>query len=177
MNSLWAVNRTKATYDTLRGREEKTMSNDTIVTNNDVVNEAHNETHHDARVGGELGGVGGAVTGAIAGSAAGPVGTIGGAIVGGVLGAVASSAAVNAVDKIDDDTTITGLGHHTAHTVDNAAVTAGNTVAHPEGYVPGVQTGGRAIDGSGAPDTRGVTEKVADTLTGDHIDDKTGRPV
>ncbi len=46
-----------------------------------------------------------------------------------------------------------------------------------EGNIPGVQTGGHAIDGSGAPDTRGVMEKAADTITGNHIDDKTGRPV
>ena len=153
------------------------MSSDRIVTNNDVVNEEHNETHHDAKVGGELGGVGGLVTGAIAGSAAGPVGTVVGAVIGGVAGALGSSAAVNAVDKVDDDTTISGLGHHTAHTVDNAVNTTATTVTHPEGYVPGVQTGGHAVDGSGVPDTRGILEKTADTLTGDHIDDKTGRPV
>jgi hypothetical protein len=40
---------------------------------------------------------------------------------------------------------------------------------------PGIQTGGRATDGT--PDTRGITEKAADTLTGDRIDDKTGRAV
>lgn len=39
----------------------------------------------------------------------------------------------------------------------------------------GIQTGGRDYDGS--PDTRGITEKVADAVTGDRIDDKTGRPV
>jgi len=39
----------------------------------------------------------------------------------------------------------------------------------------GVQTGGR--DAYGGPDTRGVTEKMADAVTGDRIDDKTGRPV
>jgi len=38
----------------------------------------------------------------------------------------------------------------------------------------GIQTGGRNYDGS--PDTRGVTEKIADTVTGDRIDDKTGKP-
>jgi len=43
------------------------------------------------------------------------------------------------------------------------------------GATPGIQTGGRALDGS--PDTRGVTEKAADALTGDRIDDKTGKPV
>jgi len=36
-------------------------------------------------------------------------------------------------------------------------------------------TGGRAIDGT--QDTRGIPEKAADAVTGDHIDDKTGRPV
>jgi uncharacterized protein (TIGR02271 family) len=41
--------------------------------------------------------------------------------------------------------------------------------------VPGVQTGGRAADGT--PDTRGILEKVADAVTGKHVDDKTGKPV
>lgn len=39
----------------------------------------------------------------------------------------------------------------------------------------GIQTGGHAIDGT--PDTRGVTEKISDAITGDHIDDKTGKVV
>ena len=159
------------------------MTNDNIVTHpvttttNDIVNDEHNATHRDAKVGGELGGLGGAVTGAIAGSAVGPLGTIGGAIIGGIAGALGSIAAVNAVDKVDDDTTVSGLGHHTAHAIDNTAYAAGTTVTHPEGYIPGIQTGGHAIDGSGAPDTRGITEKVADAVTGDRIDDKTGKPI
>ena len=41
--------------------------------------------------------------------------------------------------------------------------------------VPGVQTGGQAVDGT--PDTRGIVEKVADAVTGDRIDDKTGKVV
>jgi len=41
--------------------------------------------------------------------------------------------------------------------------------------IPGIQTGGHDIDGT--PDTRGVSEKVADAVTGDRIDDKTGKPV
>jgi len=44
-----------------------------------------------------------------------------------------------------------------------------------EGSVPGIQTGGHALDGT--PDTRGIMEKTADTLTGDRIDDKTGKVV
>ena len=39
----------------------------------------------------------------------------------------------------------------------------------------GIKTGGQALDGS--QDTRGITEKVADAVTGDRIDDKTGKPV
>jgi hypothetical protein len=42
-------------------------------------------------------------------------------------------------------------------------------------YVPGIQTGGRDYDGT--PDTRGISEKAADAVTGDRIDDKTGKPV
>ena len=48
-----------------------------------------------------------------------------------------------------------------------AGATAGNCV-------PGIQTGGRDTDGS--PDTRGVTEKIADAVTGDRTDDKMGKP-
>lgn len=153
------------------------MSDNTIRRTDEIVNEVHNDTHHDAKIGGELGGVGGAVAGMAAGAIAGPVGAVIGAVIGGVAGAVGSAAAVDAVDKIDDDTTVTGLGHHTAATVGNAVDNTADRIAHPAGYVPGVQTGGHAIDGSGAPDTRGVMEKTADALTGDRVDDKTGRPV
>ncbi len=41
--------------------------------------------------------------------------------------------------------------------------------------IPGIQTGGHAVDGT--PDTRGITEKIADAITGDRIDDKTGKVV
>jgi len=40
---------------------------------------------------------------------------------------------------------------------------------------PGIQTGGYDIDGT--PDTRGISEKAADAVTGDRIDDKTGKAV
>jgi phage tail tape-measure protein len=90
----------------------------------------------DAEKGATLGGIGGAVTGAVAGSAAGPVGAVVGAVVGGVAGAVGSGAAVAAVDRLDNDDTITG-----------------------------VQTGGSAYDDT--PDTRGITDKTMDALTGD----------
>ena len=124
----------------------------------------------DAEKGAKLGGLGGAVTGAVAGSMAGPVGTVVGAVVGGIAGAVASGAAVGAVDRVDNDDTISGLGH-------GATPKAGRPAgaALPGNGVPGVQTGGRDADGT--PDTRGMTEKVADAVTGDRTDDKTGKPV
>lgn len=65
----------------------------------------------DAEKGATLGGIGGAVTGAVAGSAAGPVGTVLGAVIGGVAGAGASGAAVAAVDRVDNDNTVSGVGH------------------------------------------------------------------
>ncbi len=122
----------------------------------------------DAEKGAKLGGVGGAVTGAVAGAAAGPVGAVAGAIIGGVAGAVGSGAAVAAVDRVDNDNTISGVGHDATRDVDAAVGTPGNGV-------PGVQTGGRNADGS--IDTRGITEKAADAVTGDRIDDKTGKRV
>lgn len=158
----------------------------------------------DAEKGATLGGLGGAVVGAAAGSAVGPVGTVVGAVVGGLAGAGASGAAVSAVDRMDNDNTVTGVGtgatpdintgnvgaavsntaHNAGNAVANTAHAAGNAVHNTANAVendvsgnrvPGVQTGGHAIDGT--PDTRGITEKAADAVTGDRIDDKTGRVV
>ena len=153
-----------------------------------------NNDPHKAKVGGAIGG---AITGAVAGSAVGPLGTVGGAIVGGVAAAFASEAAVREVDKHDNDNTVTGIGDGVTHGHVSALHDAG--VATGEAYdsaknrtttdpaysettpgmvgngVSGVQTGGVAIEGT--PDTRGMTEKLADNVTGDHTDDKTGKSV
>ena len=75
------------------------------------------------------------------------------------------------------NTTGTTVGGTIGHTARDIAANASGAVERTEGSIPGVQTGGHAIDGSGAPDTRGITEKIADTLTGNRVDDKTGRPV
>ena len=117
----------------------------------------------DAEKGAKIGGIGGAVTGAVAGSAAGPVGTVIGAVVGGIAGAAASGAAVAAVDKVDGDDPA-----YVSTATRDAAPVVGNRI-------PGVQTGGHAVDGT--PDTRGVMEKTADAVTGDKIDDKTGKRI
>ena len=86
------------------------------------------------------------------------------------------------VEQIPGQTTTTtgyntGTVATTGHVARDIAADATNAVTRTEGSIPGVQTGGHAVDGSGAPDTRGITEKVADTLTGNRTDDKTGRPV
>ncbi len=146
-------------------------------TQNEIDNEVNNASGRDTKIGTEVGGVGGAVTGAVAGSMAGPVGTIVGAVVGGLAGAVASGAAVHEVDKVDDDDTVSGIGHHTKRVAETDGQTVKDDVnnALPGNKVPGIQTGGHDVDGT--PDTRGITEKIADTVTGDRIDDKTGKPV
>ena len=131
----------------------------------------------DEEIGKEIGGVGGAVTGAVAGAMAGPVGAVIGAVIGGVTGAVASKAAVHQVDKVDDDSTISGIGANTHANVSNTAYNAEEKTENALGMngVPGKQIGGHDIDGT--PDERGITEKIADAVTGDRIDDKTGKPV
>ena len=137
----------------------------------------------DAEKGGVLGAVGGAVVGALAG---GPIG----AVIGAVAGGAASAAGVAAVDRVDNDNTISGVGsgattdvNMTGGTVvDNrtgANVSPAYTGTGPapiiDNGIPGVQTGGRANDGT--PDTRGIMEKTADAVTSDVRDDKTGKVV
>jgi hypothetical protein len=140
----------------------------------------------DAEKGATLGGIGGAVTGAVAGAMAGPVGAVVGAVVGGVAGAVGSGAAVGLVDRVDNDNNISGVGdgvnyddnrvdHVTRGFDDKDQVMSDVERSVGANGLPGVQTGGHAVDGT--PDTRGIWEKTADTVTGDHIDDKTGKPV
>ena len=125
----------------------------------------------DAEKGARAGGIGGAVTGAVAGAMMGPGGALLGAVIGGVAGAVASGAAVAAVDTVDGDEPQDG-----AHPI----VNDGYPVAHGaepmiDNGIPGVQTGGHAVDGT--MDTRGMAEKTADAITGDPIDDKTGKRI
>ncbi len=218
--------------------------------NDNIQHGIDDNPRNDAEKGAALGGIGGLVTGAVAGAGAGPAGAIIGAIVGGVVGAAGSGAAVAAVDRMDNDNNVTGIGDKvtyrdkddrdyseyesdwrsdydqnyasTGRPYDNDyqhAYRYGHDLATHESYrdkqwndvedtarsdwersnpgtwdnykqpirsswerstgigngVPGVQTGGHANDGS--PDTRGIMEKTADTLTGDNIDDKTGKRV
>ncbi|RYG87936.1 hypothetical protein EON77_01385 [bacterium] len=81
-------------------------------------------------------------------------------------------------DTVDDKTgkRIDGPGDP-AYAVDTpgSARVAGVDKGSSGNDAPGVQTGGYAQDGS--PDTRGIMEKIADTITGDKVDDKTGKRV
>jgi hypothetical protein len=160
------------------------------------------DPNNDPAKGAALGGVGGAAVGAAAGSMLGPAGAVIGGIAGAVAGAAGSAAGVAAVDQVDNDNTMTGLGDSTDYDTGDDVMDADYAVAgagagsmegatgvstHPTGTygragdltpgndVPGVQTGGTAADGT--PDTRGIMEKTADAMTGDRLDDKTGKPV
>ena len=132
-------------------------NDETVETTVDDRQHVNPDGETDAEKGARAGGIGGAVTGAIAGAMMGPGGSLLGAVVGGVAGAVASGAAVSAVDKVDGDS----ANDHPAPVIDNG--------------MPGVQTGGHAVDGT--TDTRGITEKAADAVTGDVYDDKTGKRI
>src|SRR5690349_12948018 len=93
---------------------------------------------NDAEKGAALGGLGGAAVGAAAGTAAGPVGTVVGAVAGGLAGAAASGAGVAAVDRVDNDNTVTGLGDGATRDVNDTATTVGTGTIGND--VPGVQT-------------------------------------
>ena len=131
-------------------------------------------TGSEGEVGRDAGAGVGAVSGAVIGTAAGPVGTVAGAVAGGMLGAAAGDTAKhmgeNNINRENAGHAATPVVVAPAH--GHTTVLADNT---PGNGVPGVQTGGHAIDGT--PDTRGITEKAADAVTGDHVDDKTGKIV
>jgi hypothetical protein len=195
--------------------------------NDNVQHGIDDDPNNDAEKGAALGGLGGAAVGAAAGAMAGPVGAVVGAVVGGLSGAGASGLAVGAVDRVDNDNTVSGLGSSDANAAPhNATLSGANVVGMaeptrtdmadsgvtanrgtigspstgvgdvsdmnsdrgitgagtmgvpnvagditPGNNIPGVQTGGATTAGA---DTRGITEKAADAVTGDRMDDKTG---
>ena len=82
-----------------------------MANNDDAVQHGIDDNpNDDAKKGLELGALGGGTVGAIAGSVLGPVGTIVGALIGGSIGSVASGAAVQVVDAVDNDDTVSGIG-------------------------------------------------------------------
>ena len=141
-------------------------------------------TDSEGSLGRDTGAGAGAISGAVVGTAAGPVGTVAGAVAGGMLGAAAGDAAKhmgeNEINR--ENATVANAPVSTVPVVTpthgHTTVLAGDTPGadlSPGNEVPGVQTGGHALDGT--PDTRGIMEKTADAVTGDHMDDKTGKAV
>lgn len=101
---------------------DDTLRNDNLRAIDDNVQHGiDDDPNNDAEKGAALGGVGGAVVGGIAGAAAGPVGAVVGAVAGAAAGAVGSGAAVAAVDSVDNDNNVTGIGDD-VHTEDNPTV-------------------------------------------------------
>ena len=250
------------------------MAQDNLRNDDSVQHGIDDDAHDDGKKALGLGAVGGGTVGAIAGSALGPLGTLVGAAIGGTIGSLASGAAVDAVDAVDNDNTVSGVGSgvhdkgdltrdsndlstdystvgtgsssygsgmgtsgmgtgtdahgHNVVTGDEAETDAGKgglatgalvggligtavggpvgavvggtlgslaggvagdasevaddtstrtstgygtTMNTPGNNTPGVQTGGMTTAGA---DTRGITEKIADTVTGNPVDDKTG---
>ena len=103
--------------------------------------------HNDPEKGAALGGLGGAAVGAAAGSIAGPIGTVIGAVAGGLVGAGASGAAVAAIDSVDNDDTITGVGGGATRDSDmrrvDASAVSGDPIA-PGDHGHNIVTGGEA---------------------------------
>ena len=140
-------------------------------------------TDSDGEMGRDAGAGAGAISGAVIGTAAGPVGTVAGAVAGGMLGAAAGDASKhvgeNSINRENVGVTATPVAAPmVTPTHGHTSVLAGDTPGadlSPGNEVPGIQTGGHALDGT--PDTRGISEKAADALTGDRMDDKTGKTV
>ncbi len=138
-------------------------------------------TGSEGEVGRDVGAGAGAVSGAVIGTAGGPVGSVVGAVAGGMLGAAAGDAAKhlgeNDINRASSGVVANPVATSVVEPVvvpthGHTSVLADDTLGNG---VPGVQTGGHAIDGT--PDTRGIMEKTADAVTGDHLDDKTGKVV
>jgi hypothetical protein len=174
------------------------MDNDTlnrnypVRTDADVIHEdgiqhgIDDDASNDAEKGATIGGIGGAAIGAIAGSVLGPGGALIGGLIGGAAGAVASGAAVAAIDEADNDNNVSGIGSGvTLDRTENERIYH----PHPDAVIPPVPpvnpnpampslgtTVGTDIP-YGVVDNRGTMEKTADILTGDTVEDATGRYV
>ena len=125
-------------------KKEMSMNNENIRHDDQVQHGIDDSPSGDAEKGAALGGLGGVAVGAAAGSVAGPVGTVIGAVAGGLLGAGASGAAVAAIDQVDNDNTVSGIGDGATRDV-NAHSNAG--YAARGDYETGVHSGG--VDAGG----------------------------
>ena len=133
---------------------EEMRNRNAVVGTDHVRHGLDDDPNNDAEKGAALGGLGGAAVGAAAGSIAGPVGTLVGAIAGGLVGAGASGAAVAAVDSMDNDNTITGIGDGATLDSDGRRVDAGyaertGVVMDADDHGHNIVTGGEAHSEAG----------------------------
>ena len=142
---------------------QHTQNRDVVASTDRPRHGLDDDANNDAEKGAALGGLGGAAVGAAAGSVAGPLGTVIGAVAGGLVGAGASGAAVAAVDTVDNDDTISGIGDGVtldsdARRVDASAVPASSMASNrplsddpiaPRGDGHNIVTGGPATTEAG----------------------------
>jgi hypothetical protein len=139
------------------------------------------DAHNDPAKGAAIGGIGGAVTGAVAGSAVGPVGSVVGAVIGGVAGAVASGAAVAAIDQMDNDNTVTGVGRGVTTDVEDQLDEEDEDLMDPLHTAPAgtatTMSSGAYATGTNINRPDVGTADSEDAPSGDRYDDKTGKPI
>jgi hypothetical protein len=118
-----------STRGALQPPKQRVVKETSSMADDNVQHGIDDNPHGDPGKGAVLGGVGGAVVGALAG---GPVG----AVIGAVAGAVASGVGVAAVDSVDNDDTVTGIGDsNRAGTADYDRTAAPQTTASPHEQV------------------------------------------
>ena len=132
------------------------------------------DPNNDPEKGAALGGLGGAAVGAAAGSIAGPIGTIIGAVAGGLVGAGASGAAVAAIDSVDNDNTISGVGSGVTRDSDMQRVDASAVSYDP--IVPG-EHGHNIVTGGEARSEAGDDGLLGGAVVGGVIGAAVGGPV
>ena len=147
-----------------------------MATNDNIQHGIDDNPNNDAEKGAALGGLGGVAVGAIAGSAAGPIGTIIGAVAGGLLGAGASGAAVAAVDAIDNDNTVSGVGSGVTPAATGAYDS--NIRASSNAPVSGTDTlGHNIVTGNAATTEDGNTGLAGGAIAGGLLGAAVGGPV
>jgi len=130
--------------------------------NNDAVQHGIDDNpNDDAKKGLELGALGGGTVGAIAGAALGPVGAIVGALIGGSVGSVASGAAVQAVDAVDNDNTVSGLGD--GATMKDPGYSSGSGGYSGSSNTPDVHAGATGTGTSNTPDVHAGATGTSNT--------------
>ncbi|BCM91345.1 hypothetical protein IAD21_03215 [Abditibacteriota bacterium] len=149
-----------------------------MATNDNIQHGIDGSTSGDAEKGAALGGLGGAAVGAAAGALAGPVGAIVGAVAGGLLGAGASGAAVAAVDALDNDNTISGVGDGVTPAATYAPTLTENIRPSSEAPVVGTDVGGHNIvTGEPATSEAGNTGLATGAIVGGLLGTVVGGPV